>query len=204
MAQPARETLSRRSWLLAGLSAVVFRLRAAPSFSVFFDGDNLRVSVPQLHFLDGKPLDRLKDGATVVFLSQLTIFRNDRTTVFRRAHEQLVLSYDLWEETFKVTMGDRSAARLSRPAAEAWCLENLAISTLGLEPDRPFWLRFELRAADPKDLAALVGDPGISLRNLIELLGRKPGPDEHPFVFEQGPLRLAGLPRRIAQRSERL
>ncbi len=204
MAQPARDTLSRRSWLLAGLSLAVSRVRAAPAFSVFFDGDNIRVAAPQLHFLSGKPLDRLKDGSTVVFLSQLEILRNDHTTVFRSAQEQLVFSYDLWEETFKVTMRDRSAARLSGPAAEAWCLENLAISTLGLEPDRSFWFRFELRAADPKDLAGLVGDRGISIRNWIELFGRKPGADEHPWVYEQGPLRLADLPRRIAQRSDRL
>ena len=76
--------------------------------------------------------------------------------------ERFVVSYDIWEEKFKVTMPEHAALDphvLTAAAAEAWCLENLAIGALGLAPDRPFWLRFELRTADPKDCRGW-GDPG--------------------------------------------
>jgi hypothetical protein len=197
----SREQFSRRSWLLAGLTVSAFRARAAPLLSVSFDGDNLHVAAPQLHFLTGRPLNRLKDGTSVVFLSQLTIFRDDRGTVFRRSPERLTVSYDVWEEKFKVVLAvdRRSASRLSLAAAETWCLENLAISALGLAPDRPFWLQFDLRAATPKELSALVGDPGISVRGLIELFGRKPGADEPQWRLAAGPLRLTDLPRSAAR-----
>jgi hypothetical protein len=115
----SREQFSRRSWLLAGLTVSAFRARAAPVLSVSFDGDNLHVAAPQLHFLTGRPLSRLKDGTSVVFLSQLTIFRDDRGTVFRRSPERLTVSYDVWEEKFKVVLAvdRRSVSRLSLAAA---------------------------------------------------------------------------------------
>jgi len=201
MAQSAPEKFTRRSWLRAGLTIPLFRARAAAILTVSFDGDNLHVAAPQLHFLTGKPLSRLMDGSSVVFLSQITIFRDDRGTVFRRVPERLTVSYDVWEEKFKVVMAlyPRTASGLSMAVAETWCLENLAISALGLEPDRPFWMRFDLRAADEKDLASVVGDPGISIRGLIELLGRKPGAGEPVWTLPAGPLRLADLPRTAAR-----
>ncbi len=203
MAHSPREKLSRRSWLLAGLTAPLFRARAESLLAVSFDGDDLRVAAPQLHFLSGKPLSRLMDGSSVVFFSQLTIFNDARGTVFRRAPERLTISYDVWEEKFKVVLSidRRSASGLSMAAAEAWCLENLAISALGLQPERPFWMRFDLRAASAKELASIVGDPGISIRGLIELFGRRPEAGEPHWTLPAGPLRLADLPRIAARRN---
>ena len=64
-------------------------------------------------------------------------------------------------------------------------------------PDRPFWLRFELRAADQKDLSSLIGDSGISLSVLIDLFSgsRKPGANDAYFKRDAGPFRLSDLPR---------
>jgi hypothetical protein len=204
MAHFARETISRRSWLLAGLAALVPRARAAPTLTVSFDGDNLRVAAPQLHFLTGKPLQRLKDASTVVYLSQLTIFHDSSYgpgEVFRKKAERLNISYDVWEETFKVVMAVdfRSASHLSLASAEGWCLDNLAISALGLDPNRPFWLRFDLRVPSEKELAAVLGDPGISIRGLIEFFSRKPEGDEPHWTLPAGPYRLAALPRTVAR-----
>ena len=189
--------ISRRSWLLAGLTVPLLKARGTGNLILTFDGDDLHVAAPQLHFLSGRPLSRLRDGATVVFISQLTIFRDDRGTVWRHAPERLTVSYDVWEEKFSVILGttNRRASRLSAPATEAWCLNNLAISALGLAPERPFWFRLELRTADPKDLSAVVGEPGISIRGLIELFSRKPGADQDEWTLNAGPLRLANLPR---------
>ena len=202
MAQSARENVSRRSWLLAGMALPLFRARATSLLTVTFDGDDLHVEAPQLHFLAGKPLDRLKDGNTVVFFSQISLFREDRS-LFRRSPERLTVSYDLWEENFKVALSvyPRSASRLSASEAEAWCLDNLAISSLGLDPSRPFWLRLDLRVGSAKETASLAGDSGVSIRGLIELFSRKAGTDEPHWSLEAGPLRLGELTRRAVHRT---
>ena len=211
MAQSARDPrISRRSWLLACLGIPLLRARAENSLAVTFDGDNLHVATPGLHFLTGKPLDRLKDAATVVFVSQITLLSDDRGTIFRRpVTERLIVSYDLWQEKFAVTIrgGDstRSTQRLlTAPQAETWCIENLAISALGLPPTRPFWLRFELRAADQKDLGTLLGDTGISIGSLIEFFGRKAGAKDPYWRRDAGPLRLIDLPRISSGRGTRI
>jgi hypothetical protein len=199
MALPAREDrMSRRSWLLAGVAIPLFRLRAAELLAISFDGDNLRVAAPDLHFLTGKALERLKDAATVTFLSQITLFSDAHGTVFKRAAERLVVSYDLWEEKFSVTIPGGSKRHLpnaSATEAESWCLENLAISAMGMERNRPFWLKFELRTADRRELASVVGDSGVSLSGLIDLFSRKPGAGEPSWTRMQGPFRLQDLPR---------
>jgi hypothetical protein len=199
MAQPARnERFSRRSWLLAGLAIPLFRLRAAPSLNVSYDGDNVHVSAPDLHFLSGRPLQRLKEAATVVFVSRITLYSDNAGTIFRQVPARLIFSYDLWKETFAVSMpggGPRSQSNLTAAQAEAWCMENLAISALGMAPDRPFWLRFDLRTASPKELGRVVGDSGISISGLIEIFSRKPGADDSSWTRSAGPLRLSDLPR---------
>src|SRR3954465_3533588 len=199
MALTARdEWISRRSWLLAGLAIPLSRLRAAAPLVVSFDGDNLRVAAPDLHFLTGTALERLKDAATVTFLSQVTLFSDAHGTVFKRSAERLVVSYDLWEEKFSVTIPGGSKRRLpnvSAAEAESWCLENLAISAMGLERNRPFWLRFELRTGDGRELASIVGDSGVSLSGLIDLFSRKPGAGEPSWTRTVGPHRLEELPR---------
>jgi hypothetical protein len=165
---------------------------------VTWDGDNLHVSAPRLHFLTGKPLERLKDGASVVFLSQLTLFTDARRTVLRRVPDRLVLSYDLWEEKFSVSrLGGmpRTKSHLSASAAEEWCLESMVISASGLTPDSLFWLRFEMRPADARELSSVVGEPGISITRLIEIFSRKPGPEEPRWTLDAGPLRLSQLVR---------
>lgn len=202
MAPPERDIrISRRRWLLASLAIPLSGAGANEPLEVTFDGDNIHVAAPGLHFLTGKPLNRLKDAATVVFVSQITLFSDDHGTIFHRPiQERLIVSYDLWEEKFAVTIrgGDstRTAPRLlTAPQAEAWCIENLAISALGLAPDRPFWLRFELSATDQKDLGTLLGDSGISLGSLIGWLGQKHGANDPYWKRETGPLRLLDLPR---------
>jgi hypothetical protein len=199
MAQTARnERISRRSWLLAGLAVPLFRLRADEPLGVSFDGDNVHVSAPNLHFLSGRPLQRLKEAATIVFVSRITLMSDSRGTIFRQVPGRLILSYDLWKETFAVKMlgsGQRSQSDLTAAQAEAWCMDNLAISALGMAPERPFWLRFELRTASQKELGRVVGESGISLTGLIEMFGRKPGADDSSWTRSAGPLRLADLPR---------
>ena len=209
MAQPARDNrISRRSWLLAGLAIPLFRARAEESLFVSFDGDNIRVKAPGLHFLTGKPLERLKAADTVVFDSQITLFTDDHGTIFHRpVTERLILSYDLWEEKFSVTVrgaSTRSKSLLTLSQAEDFALGELAVTALGLAPDRRFWLRFELSARSTKDLSSAVGDSGISVSGLlIDWLSRKPGADNPYWTMRAGPLRLADLPRTPPARGPR-
>jgi hypothetical protein len=195
-------TISRRYWLLAGMAIPASRLWSAERLSVTWDGDDLHVAAPQLHFLAGKPLDRLKDGAAVVFLTQLTLTTDNFTTSLRRTPERFIFSYDLWEEKFSVTKlgeGQRTVAHLSAAAAEAWCLDNVAISSTGLPQDRPFWLRFELRAAEPKDEAAVMGESGLNLTRLIEIFSRRPRDRQPQWIADAGPLRLGDLKRMVGR-----
>ena len=201
MAPPARECrISRRSWLLAGLTVPVFRAMGADSMKVSFDGDNLHVAAPTLHFLNGKPLERLKDGDVVAYVTQLELLDAARTLVLRQTKGRFVVSYALWEEKFSVTLlgstsggSPRMAEGLSAASAEAWCVENLVMSATGLAPDVYYWLRFQLRTGTPRDLAE-DNRAGISITGLIELLGRK-----NTEITQWGPLearvRLADLPR---------
>lgn len=202
MSEPSRGSrISRRSWLLAGLAAPLFRARAADNLAVSFDGDNLHIASPDLHFLAGKPLARLKDGGTVVFFGRLTLFRDPFVTPFRRVDARFVVSYDIWSEKearFAVTVPEPAPRTVLLPAsaAEAWCIENLAINASGLPPDRPFWLLFDLRTVPRKDLSQVLGDSGINIKNFfIEFFSRQPGTDDPQWTRPAGPLRLADLVR---------
>jgi hypothetical protein len=205
------ERVSRRRWLMASLALPLSRalglMAEPPPLGVTWDGDNLHVSAPRLRFLNGKPLERLKNGGTVVFLSQLTLSTDPGwQTPLRRIPDRLVVSYDLWEERFSVTrLGHeaQSKSRMTAADAERWCLESLAISSFGLTPDRQFWLRLELRVADSKELASVVGEPGISITGLIEVFSRKPGADDLRWSLDAGPLRLTELARTQPRRGPR-
>jgi hypothetical protein len=167
------------------------------------------VAAPDLHFLVGKPLERLKNADTVTYLTQLTVYSDDRGTIFRRmVPERLVVSYDLWEQKFSVTIPGpykRSMPNLTAAQAEAWSIDQIAISTLGLPPDRPFWLKFEMRTTEHRELAGVVGDSGISFStlasSLIDIFSRPLGGDLY-WSRSAGPLRLRDLPRTRAFRGK--
>src|SRR5271169_2829919 len=131
MKQPSPgNRISRRSWLLAGLATPLFSVRAAEPLEVKYDGDNLHLSVPTLHFLSGKPLERLHDGASVAYVAQVSLFRDDHVTPIRRRQGRFVVSLDLWQEKFSVTqlatpaVPPRSVEGLSAAAAEVWCVDS--------------------------------------------------------------------------------
>lgn len=209
--RPRETRISRRSWLLAGLTVPLFSARAADSMKVTYDGDNLHVAAPTLHFLTGKPLERLKYGDVVAYVAQLELLNESRTALVRPQKGRFVVSYALWEEKFSVTQlvntpggppggAVRTVEGLSAAAAETWCFANLALSTLGLSPNLYYWLRLELRTGTERDFADETRI-GISIHDLIDLLGRK-----NTEITHWGPLetrvRLADLPR-LAGRGSR-
>ena len=196
--------ISRRSWLLAGLAIPLSRAWAEPRLEVSFDGDSVHVATPGLHFLTGSALKRLENADTVVFLSQITLFSDNFATPIRRpVQERLVVSYAIWERRFAVAIPGGPAPRvegLTDTQAEDWCIRNLAVNALGLAPDRRFWLKFELRTAPRKDTPALINDSGISVLKVIDILSRRPRPDEPSWTLTTGPLRLSDLPRTVREK----
>jgi hypothetical protein len=196
--RPRATGFTRRSWLLAGLAIPLFRARAAANFALKYDGDNLYPDAPDIHFLTPRVVARLRDSAdTQAFISELKIFGGsgpDEPPI-RQAHARLVVSYSLWEETFTVAIpGIRTQQGLSVQQAEAWCFENLAVSAAGLDPSKPYRMRFELRSVRRTDLNRVLGDVGISLVNMIDIFSRKAGADEPNWSRELS-FRLMDLPR---------
>jgi hypothetical protein len=190
--------VTRRWWLVASLGAPFALGLSAQALGVRLDGDDLRVSAPQFRFLTGKPLEKLKDGASVVFLAQLSISNEVNAPAVKRAVDRFVVSYDLWEEKFSVTrtgVERGSASHLSSAAAEAWCLDHLAVGIGGVAPDKPFWVRLELRAEDARDQAGVVGDAGINLTRLIEIFSNPARAQQSRWEAITGPVRLMDLKR---------
>ena len=102
----------RQAVLLAAVVLAMYAELRMPEVQVRLTGDNLRIKAPDLHFIRGKSLRSLRDGASVAFEIQVSILADGRTTVLKREIDRFVVSYDLWEERFSVTQmrGDRPSA----------------------------------------------------------------------------------------------
>ena len=173
---------------------------ASEDLVVRLDGDYLRISLPHIDFLKGKPLDRLKDGASVAFIGHVTITTSPNSlTSVASEMARFAFSYDIWEERFSITkMGEspgsrRSASHLSAQAAENWCLDNLSIDRSSVPVDKPFYVQLDLFAEESRDQSGIIGDPGINLTRLIEMLGRAPRGPRERWLLTSGPLRLTDL-----------
>ena len=198
--------LIERRAILAALVAAVGRCAYAvttigPELLVHLDGDYLRISLPHLDFLKGKPLDRLKDGASIAFLGQLTITTAPNALKpAARSVARFALSYDIWEERFSVTRigqtpdARRTASHLSVQSAQNWCIDNLTVDR-ALLPDTDFWVQLDLRAEDPRDQIGIIGEPGINITRLIEIFGRPARGAQPRWLLNSGPFRLADLRR---------
>jgi hypothetical protein len=185
-------------WLvtLAFIASPAMRL-SAQTLTVTTSGDALHLQAPGFGFIHGEALDRLRSGRSLRFDFDLTALTRPGGAILRQIRQSFTLSYDLWEERFAVTrLGapSRSVSHLTSMSAEAWCLDQLTlpVSALGrLGRDTPFWIRLEYRVVDrdrPPDADA---GAGFTLRSLIELLSRRPTPDELRGTVDAGPFRLS-------------
>ena len=160
-------------------------------------GDHIRVIATRLHFLTGKSLQRLHDGAIVPFDFQLSVAAGAKSNVVERTFERFTVSYDVWEEKFSVVRPRdfrKSASNLSANAAESWCLENLLARASSVWAGRELWARLEVRSAEPKEPTSFpYGDPGISITTLIGIFSRPPRPAQDHWAFESAAFRLADL-----------
>ena len=156
----------------------------------------IHVMAPRIHFLTGRTLQRLRDGATVPFDFQFTIAAGTKSNVIGRTVERFMVSYDVWEEKFKVVaLGNyhRYGSHLSANAAEAWCLENIFVPSSGIPADKQLWARLEIRGVEPKEQASTASDPTISISTLIEIFGHQPRFQQEHITLESTPFLLSDL-----------
>jgi hypothetical protein len=158
-------------------------------------GEVLKIRAPGFSFLTGDPLARLKDGRSVRIELAAMVLPAPGKSPAATTRRSFALSYDLWEERFAVTIVDtrsQSVSHLMMAAAEAWCVEQLAIpvSALGgLGRDLPLWLRLEYRVLDA-DSPSAPEDSGYTLQGLIDALSRRRRTESSPHALEAGPFRL--------------
>jgi hypothetical protein len=167
--------VTRRRWLLCFVCMPAALAVSAQPLSVRVDGDFLHIAAPQLQFLSGKTLERLKDGGDVAFLGQISASADGHKTVLARNVARFALSYDIWEERFKVTllgMSRQSASNLSLANVQTWCLDRLVLNRSQLPASQRFTVRIELRVEDPLDQRGILGESGISLTRMVELFSR--------------------------------
>jgi len=196
-----------KSWwlILAFLSGFALAMFAEELVLTWRD-DRLLFSAPHVHFISGKPLDLLHNAAPVPFDFQLTLSSGTRTHEFRKIQDRFVISYDLWQEQFRVVKTlspQRRADHLTSAAAEAWCWQQISdqmsdgLHVLG--GTEPFWARVDIRAEDGKDgplFGRSLTEAGISLTSLIELFSRPPQSQQsHWGPYEAGPFTLDELKR---------
>ena len=190
MVAPARLAAAA---LVAFLASPVVR-SSAQGVTVETAGEALRIRAPGFSFLTGDPLARLKDGRSVRVELAAMVLPGPGKSPAAAIRRVFALSYDLWEERFAVTAVDarpHSASHLALAAAEAWCVEQLAIplGALGaLGRDLPFWIRLEYRMLDG-DSAPDPSDSGYTLQALIDALSRRRRTEPSPHAIEAGPFR---------------
>jgi hypothetical protein len=195
---PSRRSLRMTLWTTAAL-AVFIHLSAQPApLTVERDGDRLRLSAPGLHFLTGAPLERLHDGRSVtyVFTVALRVQRGGpRGPALTR---QVVFSYDLWEERYAVVRLDDpkvAASHLATAAAEAWCIDLLALPASAAPVDKTFVV--ELECSLREEGAQPANAPSATtFTGLIDLLSRKARAAPPRWEAASLPLRLAELKNR--------
>lgn len=188
-------TLSRPSSLALLLAAVLASPDArlgSQSMTVTTAGDAVRVQAPGFRFITGEPLARLKDGLPVRVELELRVLAGPGQSAATGHKQAFVLSYDLWEERFAAAVsgtGSRSMSHLTSAAAEAWCVQQLAVplSALGSLRTQPFWIRLESRMLNGS--AAGREDEGLTLRGIIDTLSRRQASDTSHSA-EGGPFKV--------------
>ena len=179
---------------LAFIGSLVVPLEAQ-TITIKRSGEALTVQAPGLGFLKGETLARLKDGRGVRIDLELSVMPGPGGDAAARGRRTFVLSYDLWEERFAVTMAGsppRSSSYLTAPAAEAWCVDRLTIPVieLGKMRETPFWIRLEFRVLDGDATPDRDEGAGLTLRGLIDTLSRKAKAGALTHAIEAGPFRL--------------
>jgi hypothetical protein len=160
--------------------------------------EQLKFIAPKAHFVGGRTLERLKDGVAVPIDFNITLAVGGRQNVVERVLERFVVSYDLWEESYKVVRLShrKSASNLSAPQIETWCFDNLGLPLARIPKDQPLFFRVEIRTAEAGNSKALfAGTDAFSdpMKALIAIFTAPPNRQQPHWLYEAGPFALADL-----------
>jgi hypothetical protein len=166
----------------------------AQSFSILLErhGDHLSVAAPQLHFISGKALEKLHNGSTITYVLVLTVIPEHSKKQTLQA--QYAVSYDLWEQNYSVSRlpDGRAASRMPAAAAEAWCLENMAIPIRSVPEGQSFMVRLECTLQE--DEGKENSEPsGPIFADLVDIFSRKKLEAPQRWEVSAGPFRLEEL-----------
>ncbi len=183
-------------WLVPACGTCLSVPLGAEGLEVRLVNGRIRIAAPRLHFVEGKPLERLHNGAPVPFAMQLSLSTDRFATTIGRDIERFILSYDLWEERISVAkLGHprQSISGLTAAAAETWCVDKMAVAPAGFGQNQPFWVRLEVREEDPDAAASAESEDPMSLARLIDIFSRRTRGEKTRWSAEGGPYRLATL-----------
>jgi hypothetical protein len=203
MTMPSLSSRIRTWWLILAFVSGFAAAMVTEELILSWHENRIEFTAPRLHFLAGKPLQALHDGAPVPFDFQITMWSGSRNHVFRRTADRFVVSYDLWEEKFSVVRLQsprKMISHLTATRAEAWCLEQMPLDIAGVSDFEPLWARLEIRAQNAKEPAPIFGrgslnDSGISLTSLIEIFSRPAQAQQSHWTVDTGPLTLDDVKR---------
>ena len=159
----------------------------------------IAVSAPNLNFLQGKTLDRLRNGQSVSFDFQIQIL--DGAKPLARSLQRFVLSYDLWEESYSAVQMSQtsprlpiySTARLKPEALAGWCLNRMALPFPAVDKTKLLTLHLEIRSSGTHITNPLRPQGTVDLGVLVELFSRPPDPRELRFTAQSQPFTLSTL-----------
>jgi len=181
---------------MAAALAVFVHLSGQPSpVTVERDGGLLRLHAPQLNFVTGAPLARLHDGRSVTYVFSASIHIHRGGSRVHGLTRQVIFSYDLWEERFSVVQRDDpkvAASHLTTAAAEAWCVELLALPVGAAPADKAFVVKLECSLRE-EPTPAIDAPPAATFTGLIDLFSRKEPLAPPRWEASSLPLRLADL-----------
>ncbi|WP_031501021.1 hypothetical protein [Bryobacter aggregatus] len=172
---------------------------AAQSLAPKWNDGQLVATALNVRFLEGKALDRLKNGQSVAFDFQLQLLDGQKTLA--RSLERFVLSYDLWEETYSAVQLSQasprtpvySTTRLKSDAVANWCLGRMKLRLNEADKQKPLTLQLEIRSTGAKIANPLRPQGTVDLGVLVEIFSRPPDPKEARFTAQSQPFTLGSL-----------
>jgi len=179
----------------AALGLVVYVSSDAGRLTVERQGDRLRLSAPELHFVAGAPLEQLRAGASVTYAISVTVTAERGGAERFRLDDIFTVSYDLWEERFSVARTRppaRSASHLVAEAVEAWCLDALQVPVSAVPAAGTFVIQLDCLVPsaenDREDAPSR-----LTLTGLLDALSRRARAASPQWRVRSVPLRLADL-----------
>lgn len=166
---------------------------SAQTVGVKLDGEQLKVSVPQLRFVGTEVLQRLRNGIAVNYVFKVGISSSRISKPTSESIYRFVISYDIFEEKFAVSRiepNPRSITHLSEAAAEQWCLDSIAVPVGALPADQSFWVTMEYQTVEPK--AATDSSESI-IGQLIDVFSKKAQREESRGTVIGGPFSVSDL-----------